>query len=394
MDDNADEMFCPSCGERINRTDTFCRFCGAQNTKGEGRSWGPTRGFPPGETDLSGGDRRSSSDSEHTTARDGWNEGGSETRRWRDGSSQTRRGPRQAYGQSEREQGADSDANRWRRHFPNQNPDKSNLRVVAGAIGLGLLGFILLQLFSIVGLLPAFLTGASAETVLESTEAILFGTAVGQILGFVGFSLWYLRRRGLDWDGIKSYLGVRRPTLREGGIILGAPFVIFLGAIVVGLIATALGELLGISDPDEPVGAEQDITDALASNPELIPFAILMMFLIVGPAEEIMFRGVVQARMRERISAVPAIILTAIGFALIHVPGFALGASLLDILTGVAVLTIGGIVFGYVYEKTENIVVVSILHGFYNSIVLVLVYIVAVYDLDEMMVSVLSSVPL
>lgn len=406
MDDNADEMFCPSCGERISRTDTFCRFCGAQNTKGEGRSWGPTSGYPPGEPDRSGGEKRRPPTSSHTgdrtesaytdtgherTGSPGSDSASTSRGAWSGGPSDTRRGPSHEYGQRQPQlDHIPDDTNQWRRQFPNPDTQKSNRRVVAGAVGLGLLGFILLQVFSLAGLLPAVAAGFS----VESTAVLLFATAVGQVFGFVGLALWYLRRRGLSWDGIKSYLGVRKPTLRGVAFIVGGPFLIFAGAIVVGLIATGLSELLEIGDPDEPVGADQEITDQLASTPELIPFAILMMFLIVGPAEEILFRGVVQARMRERISAAPAIVLTSLVFAVIHIPGFAIGASLLDIFTGVAVLTVGSLVFGTVYEYTENIVVVALLHGLYNSLILLLVYAISVYDLDEMTTSVLGSVPL
>ena len=365
MDEPSEGMFCSSCGEQIRRSATFCRYCGEPNRHGEEAGWGPA---PDRTGERAAGEREG--------------ERGPQTDRWRaDEPADRRERTPETVPADHRRPGqpghptGEAD-NPWRRQFA--GTDKSTGRVVAGAVGIGLAGFLLLQLVGLFALPPVELVG-----VPESAAALLV-TGIGQLVGFVGLGLWYLRWRGLDWGAIRSYLGVRRPELRDLGIIVGGTVAILLGSAIVGAAATALDEVFGLTDPDEAVGADQAVIEMLTDNPELIPFAMLLMFLVVGPAEELMFRGVVQARMRERISTWPAILLTSVAFASIHIPGFVIGASLFDILTGVAVLTIGSIIFGYVYERTQNIVVVALLHGFYNSVVLAFAYIAAVSDLEGM----------
>jgi len=380
-----DELFCSSCGEPIRRSVNFCRHCGEPNRHGDKAGWGPAE--DTGNHGRSGAvaDGRVQDRPEpygpRAAAEDRHDEGDS----W----GQTRRGVPDDDRRRESSVDASGDDNPWRRQFPPSRTDGSARRVVAGAVGIGLAGFLLMQIVALTALAPAVAAGFSAT----SAAVQLFGTAVGQIVAFVGFGLWYLRRRGLDWEGVKSYLGVRRPGLRDAGIILGGTLAVLLGSAVVGIAATAADEAFELTDPDDTVGAEQEVVTMLTDNPELIPVAVLLMFLVVGPAEELLFRGVVQARMRERVSALPAILLTSVVFALIHIPGFALGSSLFDVVTGVSVLAIGSIIFGYVYERTQNIVVVALLHGFYNSVVLMFAYVAEVSDVEPAILAVLTVLP-
>ena len=384
VEPSEDELFCSSCGERIRRSVNFCRHCGEPNRHGDESGWGPVRETDEGRSgavaDGRVRDADRAGDGPRTAVPDRHDEGD----RW----GETRRGAPAT--DNRQEPAADSgDDNPWRRQFPPSGAGGSAGRVVAGAVGIGLAGFFLMQIIALVALAPVAAAGLS----VTSAVAQLFGTAVGQLVAFVGFGLWYLRRRGLDWDGVRSYLGVSRPELRDVGIILAGTLAVLLGSVVVGAAATAADEVFELTDPDDTVGADQAVVEMLTDNPELIPVAVLLMFLVVGPAEELLFRGVVQARMRERVSAWPAILLTSVVFALIHIPGFALDSSFFDVVTGVSVLTVGSIVFGYVYERTQNIVVVALLHGFYNSVVLLFAYIAEASDIEAAVVVFLAALP-
>nr|WP_303647111.1 CPBP family intramembrane glutamic endopeptidase [Haloarchaeobius salinus] len=93
--------------------------------------------------------------------------------------------------------------------------------------------------------------------------------------------------------------------------------------------------------------------------------------LLIGPAEELLFRGVIQGRLRESFGPALAIGITSLGFALSHVPSYWIGGS--DLLTsGVffALLGIaaGGIILGGIYERTKNLIVVALIHGLINAI--------------------------
>jgi len=242
--------------------------------------------------------------------------------------------------------------------------EESTLRTIAGAVGLGLLGFGLLVVIG--GIVAA--VGVAGG--LSFGVAFVLGTVIGQLLGFMGLSLLYLGRRGLDWDRVKRYLGIRRPTLKEVGLIFGAWIVMLVGMGIVGGIGQVLLDALGTGSDTTP---EQESTQIFADNPGLLPLGIVMMLLVVGPCEEILFRGVIQGRLRERFSAFPAIGFTAVFFASIHVFGFIGSAQ--AVVLGISVLVVGGLAFGAVYEYTQNLVVVSLLHGFHNSMILVFIYI-------------------
>lgn len=403
MEDGSDEMFCPSCGERMRRSANFCSNCGEPNRKQDGVDWGPSQ---------AGDGDRNTSDTEVYGRAEGPSRAGGGGPSAEAGRQNTRRGPTPAPGRGpqpasgrapppggrgggpgEYVSPADTENTaQWRSYLPEQirqlpeadwRVAESRWRVAGVAIGLGVLGIILLAIISIV------VGGITAAVGLSVGIALVFGTVIGQWLGFMGLSLLYLRRRGLDWDHVKRYLGIRRPTLKQVGLIFGAWIGLLIGMVTVGGIGQVLLDFLGAGD----ASAEQESTQIFADNPELLPLGIAMMFLVVGPSEEILFRGVVQGRLRERFSAVPAIAVTAVFFASIHAPGFI--GSLQGIVLGISVLVVGGVVFGAVYEYTENLVVVALLHGFHNSMILVFIYLSETTDIQqEAVLSSLTALPL
>jgi membrane protease YdiL (CAAX protease family) len=235
---------------------------------------------------------------------------------------------------------------------PAANTDESPLRTVGAAVALGVGGILVLGLVTgVVGLV-----GGAAG--LSFGVLSLVSLAVGQYVGFIGLGAAYLRARGFGWRRLRSYLGVRLPTLREVGIV-AAGYATIIGTLLV-VVSVALRFL---PEPAENGGAE-----TFASNPELIPAGIVVMFLVVGPAEEFLFRGVVQNRLRERLSAVPAIAAAAVIFASLHV--IALAGSPDAVAVTVGLLLVPGVVLGAVYEYTGNLVVPWLLHSTHNSVLL------------------------
>ena len=386
MDDQPTEIYCPSCGTPIQEDANFCPQCGEPNRRASD-GWGPAE-----ETDRP--------DRTHETAAD---EYGPDPAPGRRGATPTtgadrRRGGR-GRGVGTGARGGRGRAPRpddpghansaesipWRRYLPPhlRSTQESKLRVAGVAIGLGLLGMLLLSVFA--AFVGAIVTAAGAP----ASIAFVVGAVAGYLPGFIGLGVWYLRRRGFDRDRITSYIGIRRPTFRQLGLVVGAWVVILIGMAVVGGIGQLLIDLLGLGDAQ----AEQQSTELLAGSPELVVGAILMMFLVVGPAEEFLFRGIVQGRLRERLSRVPAIAIASVFFALIHAPGFV--GSVQGVVLGLAVLTVGGTVFGAVYEYTQNIVVVSLLHGLHNSMVVLFIYAAEVTGNEEVtFVQTLAELPL
>ena len=228
----------------------------------------------------------------------------------------------------------------------------STARAVGTAVALGVGGILLLGAVTVlVGLVGGRLGLATAVLFVASV-------IIGQYLGFVGLGLYYLRARGLSWRGIRSYLGVRPPTLRDLAAVV-AGYV----AIIVGILALLILAVRFLPAPAENQGAA-----FAANNPEIIPPLVVAMFLVVGPCEEFLYRGVVQNRLRERLPAAAAVALAAVIFAGVHV--VAVAGSPTGVAVTLSVLLVPGVVLGAVYEYTGNLVVPWLLHSTHNSILL------------------------
>ncbi|WP_254838656.1 CPBP family intramembrane glutamic endopeptidase [Natronomonas marina] len=231
---------------------------------------------------------------------------------------------------------------------------ESPLRTVGAAVGLGVAGIVALAVVSI----PVGLLGGAAG--LAFGTVFVVSIVLGQYVGFVGLGLAYLRGRGLEWPAVRSYLGIRRPSLRDLGVVV-AGYLAIIGVLVAVLAAV----LQFLPEPAENQGAA-----VFADNPELIPVGIVVMFLVVGPSEELLYRGIVQNRLRERLSAVPAVAIAGSIFAVVHVA--ALAGSPSAVAVTVLVLLVPGLVLGAVYEYTGNLVVPWLLHSTHNSVLLTL----------------------
>lgn len=250
-------------------------------------------------------------------------------------------------------------------------------------IGLGALGilFPLLVVFAAAGILTL------ARVPFDAT--VIGGLVLLQFLLFVVVGVGYLRWRGFDRDDILGYLGVGLPSLRDIGLILVTWIVMFIAMIVVAIvITTVVPELVGVEET-EP--AENPATVAIEENPEFIFIGIAAMFLVVGPAEEILFRGVIQNRLRERLSVVPAIVLASAIFAAAHTMALA-GQDPVAISMTLGILFVPSLGLGAIYEYTGNIVVPSLLHGFHNSVVLLAVYTAATGDPESMVIPLLAMI--
>jgi membrane protease YdiL (CAAX protease family) len=95
-------------------------------------------------------------------------------------------------------------------------------------------------------------------------------------------------------------------------------------------------------------------------------------FLLIGPGEELLFRGVVQGRLRQAFSPIAAVVIASAIFAAVHV--VALSGSAGGRAVTVGVLFLPSLVFGAAYERTGNLVVPSLIHGGYNATLFGLFY--------------------
>lgn len=229
-------------------------------------------------------------------------------------------------------------------------------RAFGASYGLGLAGAVLALVLSVLAI--AGLTGLTSIGVsvpLSGRLIVLF--VAGQYIPFIGLPLLYFRWRGLSATDIREYLGIRIPTLKEFGIVLG-------GLLAVGVLALGTAwivtQVLGLTP------AENNAGRLAQEAPRLIPILVVASLVVIGPSEETLFRGLVQNRLRESFSAPVAITLAAVLFAAIHVTALSGGSGAR--LVTIGILLIPSFVFGAAYEYTENLVVPALIHGLWNAL--------------------------
>lgn len=197
-------------------------------------------------------------------------------------------------------------------------------------------------------------------------ESFLLTFAVGGTLATLSLgviALVFLRVRPVA-------IPVRRPTRREWGWIAGG-VVLFVAQIAIAVAAASLG----IEE------ATNGMTRAAADNPVLVySLGIVSVLALIGPIEELLYRGVVQGRLRETFGPVGAIGFTAVGFAAAHVATYIWGGTD-PFSAGLAVslvnVILSAIVFGVIYEQTRNLAVVVLAHGLFNAFLLSLALLLA-----------------
>ena len=192
--------------------------------------------------------------------------------------------------------------------------------------------------------------------VLDPAVRISVSTIVLQGVTFLGGSLLYLRLRADEAPPVS----VRTPSRREAGVGL-AGFVLLLG-LLVGL--QVLFAAFGVSV------AESSILQDGAERPWLLLVLVPASLLLVGPGEELLFRGLVQGHLREAYSAPAAIGIASGVFAVTHAGSFTgVGA-----LASLAVVFTLALVLGAVYELTGNLLVPILMHGGFNALQYLLEY--------------------
>jgi hypothetical protein len=232
------------------------------------------------------------------------------------------------------------------------------LRTTLVSFGVGVTGFVVGFVLLVIIFSGLTLTGLLGP---EPTLLTLFLVQVIPLQGiaFPLVALAYLRWRGLPF----SYLRVRLPSLRDLGVSVLGLFGAF-AAVIGANVAITLLELTPAQRGDQEI----------LTSPEVAVVAIPLMILIVGPGEELLFRGVIQTTLTEKFSVPAAIVLASLAFAPAHIVAYlGTGQSAAAVALSISVLFLPSLVFGAVYEYTDNLVVPALAHGLYNAILLAIV---------------------
>lgn len=226
-------------------------------------------------------------------------------------------------------------------------PSGSKLRAVLVAFGVAVLGFVVGFAISLV------LVGVWVALGFElTTAAVLVLGLVGlQGLGFGLVAYAYIRFSDLSLD----FVPVSVPSLRDIGYVVGG----YVGAFGLVLVAIVVVTTVFATEPATNEGAQA------AAESGILLWMIPASLLLIGPGEELLFRGIIQGSLRRRFSATGAIVLATAMFAPAHI--LSLSGSLQAAALTISILSVPSLVFGFVYERTRNIVVPALCHGLYNA---------------------------
>ncbi|MFX1498604.1 MAG: CPBP family intramembrane glutamic endopeptidase [Promethearchaeota archaeon] len=172
--------------------------------------------------------------------------------------------------------------------------------------------------------------------------------------------------------------------MKEVFIGLGFAIVAFFLVFFVSILIQLFLELIFGIDIVYSAGGSLNEVDVIIANSDVLAIILLIitMIVIIGPSEEILFRGFMQKGLVRSIGKVGGIIITAIVFSFIHLIGIFVTAYsapieylisfLLNFFPYFAISLLLGLLF---YWRKENLIAVVITHGFYNALTIIIAYI-------------------
>ena len=112
--------------------------------------------------------------------------------------------------------------------------------------------------------------------------------------------------------------------------------------------------------------AEAYTKAAMPRDPFQLIAYIIINLVLVGPVEELAFRGFVQQGFENSFGKMKGLLIASVLFGLPHLASYPYNAA-----TAFA----NGLVLGYVWQKTgQNTTATAVIHGIFNSIGVILVY--------------------
>jgi membrane protease YdiL (CAAX protease family) len=262
------------------------------------------------------------------------------------------------------------------------------------SIGFPLLAFIVMNglilgiLFAIILIVPSI---DFARSIINNPFFLVFTTLAELILILI--PIWYVKKylNNPSLENRLTLLGFttkgyeRNEIFKE--VLIGIAFA-FVGILVV--VGASLGmELIlryvfGVRIIRE--GAGNDVEVIITGMDVLVLILIiLMMIFIVGPCEEILFRGFMMKGLTRTLGDTWGLIVTAFIFAIIHLVGL-----LIYIFDPIIFWILFFYIFapyfaislmlGFLYKwREENLVAVIVTHGVYNSLTILIAFLFMVF---------------
>jgi membrane protease YdiL (CAAX protease family) len=194
-------------------------------------------------------------------------------------------------------------------------------------------------------------TGNSLNELNFPSAIIVLPVNEGLILGI---TLFFAKRQGATLQ----HLGLRKPNLKILLIgVLAALFLIFLAG---GF--SLIEEFFLGPDPD----AEFLIRAILPNNNLQLILLIGISLFLVGPSEELAFRGFIQRGFENSFGKINGLLIASLLFGLLH--GLNSYYSILPV-------TVVSLFLGYIWQKTGgNTTATAWIHGIYDAIAIAIAY--------------------
>lgn len=227
-----------------------------------------------------------------------------------------------------------------------------------------LLAFVVGLAVAITGFLAVIPFGLAAGAIvslldidLSLTEGAILSVLLLQGVAFPLTAFFYLRLRGSSF----SFVKLRIPTVRDGLWMVSGYVLVLVLAFSLLILVTLVGA---------PTASRAD--QAVFQDTQTLLWFVPLSLLVIGPGEELLFRGIIQGRLRESFDPVGAIVLASATFAPAHI--LALTGSLQALAVTISILFVPALVFGIAYEVSNNLLVPAVIHGAYNATIFGLVY--------------------
>lgn len=178
------------------------------------------------------------------------------------------------------------------------------------------------------------------------------------IIGMAFISISFVHWLGRD---VKTFLKLHRPNTHQ----IKQLIYIVIGSLIVFSMLFILLQSIDDVNSTPPVPG--------VTTQRGFIFALPILFFLSSPAEEILFRGVIQSYIQEISPPIIAITITSICFTIVHIPIYIFnGQPLLNGLISLTVVFILSLIFSGIYEITETLYAPIVLHSLYNVLVVVL----------------------
>lgn len=235
----------------------------------------------------------------------------------------------------------------------------TKLEALAIGAGAGIVGFVGIYFWTVV---LATIVGGVVEE-FSDVQVIVIGTialGLGTLTGGLAYMFWSDR----DW----SFVDLSIPDLWDGLYMIGG----IIGLLIALVLVSVVLDTLGVEAAEHGI-----VEQAATGDARILLLLIPASFLIIGPGEEFLFRNVVQKTLYDAFSRGQAIVLASVVFAGVHLPAYGTGADgFQEIIASLAVVFVLSLVLGWIYSRTENLIVPAFVHGAYNAILFAALYLV------------------